>query len=122
MYDGAKEIKRIRFIDPHYNELFTIANGEKIKITRLNGEEVIRKCEYIDPYHLYVDRCVFHICEFAERMAENKNTVKPLLPDMAYALLPSSGELIVIKRSEDGYQKTDFSTSDREKNEAIRDS
>lgn len=70
--------KGIRFIDPEYNDLFVISDGGKIKITFDNGESVIRQCRYIDQYHFEVDVSkIYHICEFAERMQENGNTVEP---------------------------------------------
>jgi hypothetical protein len=62
--------KKIRFITPNYKELFTILDGEEIKIIHSDGEEFIRTCKFIDEYHLYVGSNIFHICEFAERMEQ----------------------------------------------------
>ncbi|MFR8525621.1 MAG: hypothetical protein ACLVDP_00830 [Flavonifractor plautii] len=50
---------------------------------------------------------LFHICQFAEQMERCHNTVLPLtppLPEKCFAILPSSGELIVIERYKPGYQ------------------
>ena len=64
--------KTIRFIDSHYNDLFHIPDGGKIKITRSNGEASTRQCNYIDDYHMNVHTegskygNVYHMCEFAE--------------------------------------------------------
>lgn len=72
--------KGIRFIDSHYNNKFRLPDGGKITITMPNGNKVIESCRYIDEYHLEVGRSLFHICEFAERMEQNGNTVEPLTP------------------------------------------
>ena len=78
MNDEAK--KQIRFIDSHYNEKFRIPDGGTIRITFSTGERVDRLCTYIDDYHVKVGNNVFHICEFAERMEQNGNTVEPVEP------------------------------------------
>lgn len=41
----------IRFIDPHYQEQFRIADGEKITIKLGDGKTMDRTCRYIDDYH-----------------------------------------------------------------------
>lgn len=54
---------------------------------------------------------LYHICEFAERMEQNGNTVIPLrssLPEQCYVYLPTSNEIGVIKKGETGYYKTDL--------------
>lgn len=71
------EKKKIRFIDPHYNDLFSINDGEPIIITTARGEKLERECHYIDDYHTKIGYPIYHICEFAERMQENGNTFEP---------------------------------------------
>ena len=68
----------IRFIDPHYQEQFRIADGEKISIKLGDGKTMERTCRYIDDYHLYVGNCCYHICEFAEKMELNGSKVEPI--------------------------------------------
>lgn len=73
--------KGIRFIDSNYNDLFKVPDGSKIRVTHPNGEKRVLICRYIDDYHLEVDGGsynLFHICEFAELMESNGNTVEPL--------------------------------------------
>ena len=36
--------RRIRFIDQRYNDLFYLNDGEKIIITRYNGEKALCAC------------------------------------------------------------------------------
>ena len=106
-----KAEKGIRFIDPHYKEQFTIPDGDKIRITLSSGEHYDRECRYIDDYHLEVGDNLYHICEFAERMEQNGNTVIPLrssLPEQCYVYLPTSNEIGIIKKGETGYYKTDL--------------
>ena len=67
----------IRFIDPHYQEQFRIADGEKISIKLGDGKTMERTCRYIDDYHLEVGTNLYHICEFAERMGKNGHTYEP---------------------------------------------
>lgn len=62
------EPKQIRFIDPHYNERFTIPDGDQILIRYANGEKKAFVCRYIDDYHVLVGNNSYHICQFAEVM------------------------------------------------------
>lgn len=63
-----KASRGIRFITPDYKEKFKIPDGDKIRITLSDGEQLDRTCRYIDDYHLEVGSNLYHICEFAERM------------------------------------------------------
>lgn len=102
----------IRFINPLYKELFRLADGDKIRITDTCGETCELLCRYIDETHLEVgdDKTqLYHICEFAELMERNGNTVIPLrssLPEECYGHLGTCNEVILIKRGESGYYKT----------------
>lgn len=60
----------IRFIDPNYNILFTVPDGANILMTDIDGSTDVRKCRYIDDTHAKIGDLVYHICEFAECMAE----------------------------------------------------
>lgn len=67
------ENKNIRFIDPHYNELFTIPDGGRIVVTRPISEmypgvqeQWIGICKFIDEYHTEINGECYHICQFAE--------------------------------------------------------
>lgn len=116
--------KGIRFITPDYKEKFRIPDGDKVRITLSTDEKVDRVCRYIDEYHVEVGQNLYHICEFAERMEQCGNTVIPLrssLPEMCYSTMPSSGELIIIKRGEPGYYRCEFSTDDKAYNHEFAD-
>jgi len=78
--DGHMEKARqgIRFIDPHYNELFRIPDGGKIVITSAWGEKNEWACRFIDEYHSEIGSNLYHICEFAERMEKNGATYEPV--------------------------------------------
>lgn len=117
--------KMIRFIDSNYNALFYVPDGGNVVLTYSDGEKAVRPCKYIDEYHTQVGHNVFHICQFAEVMERNGTSYAPekpqKLPDICYGTLPSSGELILIKRGGKGYQKCSFSAPHREQNEMTAD-
>lgn len=70
--------KGIRFITPHYEELFCIPDGEKIVIEDANGKKKEARCRYIDEYHVEINERLFHICQFAELMQQIGSTCTPL--------------------------------------------
>lgn len=72
-----KAASGIRFITPDYEERFTIPDGDQILITSPDGAKTARTYRYIDDYHLEVGNNLYHICEFAEKMEQAKNTVIP---------------------------------------------
>lgn len=64
-----------------YKEMFHIKDGDSIKLTlAFDGEEVVRKCRWIDEVHLYVGSTSYHIDEFATVMARNGNKYEPVPP------------------------------------------
>ena len=116
--------KGIRFIDSHYKELFRIPDGGKVKIHYSWNEDQIRTCRYIDEYHLEVGNNPYHICDLAELMERNGATITPLrssLPESCHSVLPSSGELIAIRRGEKGYFPSEFSSADEAENRIFAD-
>lgn len=107
----------IRFIKPDYKEIFRIPDGDQVRITRSDKEVVDRTCRYIDDYHVEVGNNLYHICEFAERMEQAGNTVVPLrssLPEKCYSTLLDTGAVVILKRGETGYYKTDIPYSTKE--------
>ena len=93
--------KGIRFITPHYREIFRIPDGDKIRIIRSDGEKVDKTCRYIDDYHTEVGDRLYHICEFAEIMERNGSKVIPLrssLPERSYGVIPSTDRLVIITK------------------------
>ena len=108
--------KGIRFITPEYKEKFRISDGEKIRITFSDGQVKDRVCRYIDDSHVEVGDDLYHICEFAERMEQCGATFIPLrsdLPEVCFSILPSTGDVIIIKHGESGYYRCEYSTEDK---------
>lgn len=122
---NPEEIKNIRFIDSHYNHLFTVPDGANIIITHEDGEKLIRPCKYLDDYHTRIGTSIYHICEFAERMEQAKASYTPeqpmKLPDLCYTNLPTSGELIIIKRDQQGYSPCGFASGSAAQDKATAD-
>lgn len=117
----------IRFINPHYKELFRIPDGDKIRIIHSDREKTDYTCRYIDDYHVEIGsgwNSLLHICQFAEIMERNGSTVIPLrssLPEQCYSVLPDTGELIIIKKGESGYYRTDIDMGDKTENRVLAD-
>lgn len=70
--------KGIRFLDSHYEDLFRIPDGGKVKIHYSWNEERVRSCRYIDDYHVEIGNNLYHICEFAELMERGGHSCEPV--------------------------------------------
>ena len=70
----------IRFIDPHYHELFRMPDGGQVRLTYRDGKSVVRTCRYIDDYHAEIGSSLYHICEFAEMCEQSGIKVEPVTP------------------------------------------
>ena len=122
----TQSAKGIRFVTPDYVDTFRIPDGNRIRIIRPEGDHIDRTVRYVDDYHLEVGfgslSNLYHICEFAERLEQNGMTVIPLrssLPEQCFTTLPSSGEIILVKKGEQGYYKTDFPNENPDMNREI---
>lgn len=58
----------IRFITPMYQTKFVLPDGERISVTFADGRKESFSCRYIDETHVQIDRNLYHICEYAERL------------------------------------------------------
>ena len=76
MVDARKDII---FRDEDYKEKFRIKDGDRIKITvAYDGEEIIRKCRFLDEAHMFVGSTCFHMDEFMEKQARVGNKSEPV--------------------------------------------
>lgn len=116
---------KIRFINSDYKTLFILNDGDKVRIVSPDGEKADREVKGLgDAYHVKIGYNTFHICQFAELMERNGNTLIPLrasLPDMCYGVLPSSGEIITIVKGDTGYIPTGIKPESREEGYAYAD-
>ncbi len=119
--------KGIRFIDPSYKELFRIPDGDRVLITTRDGERNERVCRYIDETHMELGSGggtnLYHICEFAKNFQKaGCQSIVPLrssLPEQCYSNLLDTGAVVILKRGETGYYKTDIPFTDRESAKAL---
>ena len=105
----------IRFITPHYKELFRLKDGDQVRIITPEGEKRDRTVRFIDEYHLEIGASfgcdLYHICEFAERMEAAHNQIIPLrssLPEKCFVYVESTNEIGIVERGEMGYRPTDI--------------
>ncbi len=105
----------IRFITPHYKEIFRLKDGDQIRIITEAGEKHDRTARYIDDYHVEIGGgfgCdLYHICEFAERMEHLGHKVIPLrssLPEKCYVYVESTDKIGLVERGEMGYRTMAF--------------
>ena len=64
-YKANKLVRMIRFIDPEYNTLFYIPDGDSIVMIWLNGNKAVRRCSYVDDLHVKFNGRVYPIYRFA---------------------------------------------------------
>ena len=71
----------IRFVDPEYNELFRVADGDDVIVTEADGSTNKMTVRYVDDYHMEIgwsfDSTIYHIVEYAELCADAGRTVRP---------------------------------------------
>ncbi len=120
----TKAEKGVRFITPHYREIFRIPDGDKILIQYPDGEIRRRSVRYIDEYHAQIGDNLYHICEFAERIQLARAKVIPLrssLPDRCYVYLATENVLGIVQKGEHGYFATDLIPESREEGKTLAD-
>ena len=108
--------KGIRFITPGYKEKFRIEDGDSVRVKRFDGRVFDRVCRYIDDYHVEIGSELYHICQFAEMMERNGNTVIPLrssLPLVCYGKVPEKRAIVMFERGFDGYRSASYVTKGR---------
>lgn len=102
----ARKIMRANKVKHFYKELFRLPDGGNIIITHTDGEKIKAYCRYIDETHAEIGKNTYHICEFAQHMEDCGATyapAEPLIPEMCYSTLPSSGEVIKVFRGDRSY-------------------
>lgn len=102
--------KGICFLTSHNKEKFRIVDGDKIRVRRFDGHQSDYVCRYIDDCHVEIGNGVdnlFHICQFADLMDRNGNSVIPLrssLPLICYGKVPEKRAIVMFERGFDGYR------------------
>lgn len=120
-----KAARGICFLDTSGKERFRIPDGDSIRVTRPDGSHSDHTCRYIDENRAEIGYGVdnlYHMAQFAEWMARNGNTYVPLrssLPKQCYSLLLDTGNVVILKRGETGYYKTDIPHTSKEEARAL---
>ena len=111
----------IRFITPDYKELFRIPDGDKVRITWSDGEQIERTCRYIDDCHLELGRGmdgIRHICQLAEQLrktaARSFRCARPCRSS-ATTFCPARAGSSLLKREKPAFSKPIFQTWDGRK-------
>lgn len=68
----------IKIVDTDYNTLLTLNDGDNIEMISNDEQAPAEKleCRYIDTYHFYVGKRLYHAAEFAELMEKTPFIVK----------------------------------------------
>lgn len=100
----------IRFINPHYKEIFRIPDGDKIRILLSDGDHRDRTARYIDDYHVELNSengsNIYHICELAERIEASNAKIIPLrssLPERCFVFIESENRIGIVEKGRSGY-------------------
>ena len=99
-----------------YEEKFRIADGDMVRIRCPDGRELDRVCRYIDDCHVEIGSELYHICQFAEIMERNGNSVIPLrssLPFVCYGKVPEKRAIVMFERGFDGWRSASYVTKGR---------
>lgn len=119
--------KGIRFIGSDYRDLFYLADGDSIRVTMQDGSTRDLVCRYIDDFHVDVGEVaggnIYHICEFAEKVEQcgyaQLTPLRSSLPELCYATIKETDSIVILKRGEVGYYKTDILSVSRKEAEEI---
>ena len=116
--------KDIRFITLDGKEKFRVQDGDMVRIITGAESHLDRMARYVDDCHAEIGGSFYHIREFAEWMENSGSQVIPMrstLPDNCYCVLPGSDEIIIVRKGESGYYRTDKYGHDRAQALAIVD-
>lgn len=117
--------KGIRFVTPDNREKFRIPDGESIRIITNVGMSRDHMARYVDDHHVEIGFNDLHdIRELAERLEQIGSKIIPLrstLPDKCYSTLIDTGLVVILKRGETGFYKTNIPFSSKEEAKALVD-
>lgn len=113
----------ICFVDPQGKTLFRIPDGDSIRVLRPDGTQHDHICRYIDDHRAEIGSGhLYGMVQFAQQMEQTGSTFVPLrssLPKQCYSLLLDTGNVVILKRGETGYYKTDIPHTSKEEARAI---
>lgn len=117
--------KGIRFVTPDNKETFRIPDGESVRIITGEGAALDHVARYVDDRHVEIGFNDLHdIRELAERLERTGSKIIPLrstLPDKCYSTLIDTGLVVILKRGETGFYKTNIPFSSKKEAQALAD-
>ncbi len=113
----------ICFVNPQGKTLFHIPDGDSIRVIRPDGTQRDHACRYIDDHRAEIGSGhLYGMAQFAQQMEQTGSTFVPLrssLPKQCYSLLLDTGNVVILKRGETGYYKTDIPHTSKEEARAL---
>ena len=117
----------IQICSPGYKDYCHLEDGDLLRIIHQDNSISTFVARYVDQAHmeLFNGRSydALHIHQFADFWEKNNyRDVIPLrksLPEKCYSTLAETGEVIIIKKGEIGYYRTDIPFADKEEGKAI---
>lgn len=117
--------KGIHFVTPDNREKFRIPDGESVRIITDAGMTHDHLARYVDDHHVELGFNDLHdIRELAERLEQIGSKIIPLrstLPDKCYSTLIDTGLVVILKRGETGFYKTNIPFSSKEEAKSLVD-
>ena len=106
-----KAARGICFLDTSGKERFRIPDGDSIRVTRPDGSHSDHTCRYIDENRAEIGYGVDNLYHMAP--------LRSSLPKQCYSLLLDTGNVVILKRGETGYYKTDIPHTSKEEARAL---
>ena len=83
--------KGIRFIDSEKKELFTITDGETVRLTTSDGDYEDAICRYLDDFQVRIGDKYFYIKEFVKELEVMNVSIEPVRKSLSEKIKAAEG-------------------------------